>query len=113
MAKQGVFLLNTILSVKKQEPLSFKKMGYETFTDNVIKYINTLDKEIVFLLWGNEAIKKKELLNNKKHLVLTTSHPSPLGAYRGFNDSTCFKEANDYLKKHFIKEINYEVINEN
>lgn len=107
LAKQGVLLLNTTLTVRHNMPLSHSKMGWEIFTDNVIKYINSLDKPIVFILWGNNAIKKEKLLSNPKHLIIKSAHPSPLGAYRGFFGSKPFSRTNDFLKKNNIDIINW------
>lgn len=100
LASQGVFLLNTTLSVRENMPLSHSKKGWEIFTDNTIKLINSLNQPIVFILWGNKAIEKKKMLNNPNHLVLTSPHPSPLGAYRGFFGSKPFSKANDFLEKN-------------
>lgn len=107
LAKQGVLLLNTILSVRNGQALSHKSFGWETFTDNVIKYLNTLDKPIVFILWGGNAISKTKLLNNPKHLIITSPHPSPLSSYRGFFGSKPFSKTNDFLVKNNLKPINW------
>ena len=96
-AKEGVLLLNTILTVREHEALSHQNIGWEIFTDNVIKFLNTLDQPIVFLLWGSQAAKKTSLLNNPKHLVITSAHPSPLSAYRGFFGSKPFSKINNFL----------------
>lgn len=96
-AKEGVLLLNTILTVREHEALSHQNIGWEIFTDNVIKFLNTLDQPIVFLLWGSQAAKKASLLNNPKHLVITSAHPSPLSAYRGFFGSKPFSKINNFL----------------
>ena len=98
LAKQGVLLLNTLLSVRKGEAFSHKGFGWETFTDNVIKYINKLDQPIVFILWGSPAQSKSKYLNNPKHLIIKSAHPSPLSAYRGFFGSKPFSKANKFLK---------------
>ena len=97
-AKNGVLLLNTILTCVKGQPLSHKNKGWETLTDNVIKLLNTIDRKIVFILWGAPAIKKSELLNNPNHLIIKTPHPSPLSAYRGFFGSKVFSKTCDYLE---------------
>lgn len=99
-AKQGVFLLNTVLTVEASKAGSHQKMGWEQLTDDVIKTINQKRGSCVFMLWGKPAQKKLPLLNPENHLVLTTSHPSPLGAYRGFNGCAHFSQANAYLQKH-------------
>ncbi len=97
--KQGVFLFNTILTVEKNKSCSHKNIGWEIFSDNIIKYINFYLKNIVFMLWGKHAQKKKKIINNKKHLILTCSHPSPLSAEKSFFGCNHFKKANIYLKK--------------
>lgn len=97
-AKNGVLLLNTILTCEEGHPLSHKNKGWETLTDNVIKLLNTIDRKIVFILWGAPAIKKSELLNNPNHLIIKTPHPSPLSAYRGFFGSKVFSKTCDYLE---------------
>lgn len=107
LAKQGVLLLNTTLTVRHNEPLSHAKRGWEEFTDNAIKLLNQEPRPIVFILWGNNAIKKTKLLNNPNHLIITSPHPSPLGAYRGFFGSKPFSKTNDFLRKNNIKEINW------
>ncbi|WP_407415378.1 uracil-DNA glycosylase [Methanobrevibacter sp.] len=108
-AKQGVFLLNTVLTVEDGNANSHSKCGWQTFTDNVIKLLNEQKQPIVFLLWGKQAEKKKEFLTNPNHLVLVTSHPSPFSARRGFLGSNHFKLANDYLKRNNIKEIDWSL----
>lgn len=107
LAKQGVLLLNTILSVRNHEAFSHKSLGWEKFTDNVISEINKIDRPIVFILWGAPAQKKKKLLNNPKHLIIESAHPSPLSSYRGFFGSKPFSKANDYLKENNIEIINW------
>ena len=97
-ARQGVLLLNTVLTVREGAPLSHADKGWESFTDEIIKTINEQDRGIVFLLWGNKAIAKKHLLTNPKHLVLTAPHPSPLSASRGFLGCRHFSLANAFLK---------------
>ena len=105
LAKQGVLLLNTLLTVRKGEAFSHKKYGWETFTDNVIKYLNNLDQPIVFILWGSPSIKKKKLLDNPNHLVLESAHPSPLSSYRGFFGSKPFSKTNEFLESKGITPI--------
>lgn len=107
LSKQGVLLLNTILSVRNGAALSHKAFGWEIFTDNVIKYLNTIDKPIVFILWGGNAISKKKLLNNPKHYIITSPHPSPLSSYRGFFGSKPFSKTNDFLKSVNLEPINW------
>ena len=108
-AKQGVFLLNTVLTVEKSNANSHSKCGWQTFTDNVIKILNEQDKPIVFMLWGKQAEKKKELITNPNHLVLVTSHPSPFSARRGFFGCNHFKLANDFLNENNEEEINWKL----
>ena len=96
-AKQGVLLLNTTLTVRAHNANSHKDAGWQIFTDNVIKKLNEREKPVVFLLWGSHSIKKKALIDETKHLVLTSVHPSPLSAYRGFFGCGHFKKANDFL----------------
>lgn len=108
-AKQGVFLLNTVLTVEKSNANSHSKCGWQTFTDNVIKEINKQEQPIVFMLWGKQAEKKKELLNNPNHIVLITSHPSPFSARRGFMGCNHFKLANEFLKENNVEEINWKL----
>lgn len=97
LAQQGVFLLNTVLTVEKDKPLSHKKIGWEIFTDNVIKKLNEKEK-VIFVLLGKESQKKKILIN-KKHIIIETSHPSPLSVYRGFSGSKIFNKINDNLEQ--------------
>lgn len=108
-AEQGVFLLNTVLTVEDGNANSHSKCGWQTFTDNVIRILNRQDQPIVFLLWGKQAEKKKELITNENHLVLITSHPSPFSARRGFLGCNHFKLANGYLKDNKIKEIDWKL----
>ncbi len=107
LAKQGVLLLNTCLTVREGLAFSHKDYGWQEFTDNVIKEINKMDKPIVFILWGAPAIKKTKLLNNPKHFIIRSAHPSPLSAYRGFFGSKPFSKANDFLIKNGITPINW------
>jgi uracil-DNA glycosylase len=98
-ADQGVFLLNAILTVQEAAAGSHQKKGWEQFTNEVIELLSQSFHGIVFLLWGNFAIQKRTLINEEKHLVLTSSHPSPLSAYQGFLGCGHFKHANEYLLK--------------
>ena len=109
-ANQGVFLLNTVLTVREGEANSHSKCGWQTFTDNVIKILNKQDQPIVFLLWGKQAEKKLEFLDNSHHLVLITSHPSPFSARRGFFKCNHFKSANEFLAKNNLSEIDWKLI---
>ncbi|MBQ2666121.1 uracil-DNA glycosylase [Methanobrevibacter sp.] len=108
-AKQGVFLLNTVLTVEDGNANSHSKCGWQTFTDKVIEILNNHSQPIVFLLWGKQAEKKKELITNPNHLVLITSHPSPFSARRGFLGCNHFKLANEYLARNDIEEINWKL----
>lgn len=96
-AEQGVFLLNAVLTVEVGKPESHYEMGWENFTDAVINKINESDNAIVFMLWGNKAKLKAKNVNQHKHLVLESSHPSPLAVYRGFFNCKHFSKANDFL----------------
>lgn len=96
-ADQGVLLLNTSLTVIAGEANSHKNIGWQVFTDKIISLVNEKDDPVVFLLWGNNAIKKKELITNKRHLILTSVHPSPLSASRGFFGSKPFSKINNFL----------------
>ncbi|MBR3141043.1 MAG: uracil-DNA glycosylase [Methanobrevibacter sp.] len=109
-AKQGVFLLNTVLTVEEGNANSHSDCGWQIFTDNVIKILNNQTKPIVFLLWGKQAEKKKVLISNSNHLVLITSHPSPFSARRGFFGSNHFKLANEFLKEKRNEEIDWKLI---
>ena len=111
-AKQGVFLLNSVLTVIKDRPLSHKDKGWEIFTDNLIKLLNDREKPIVFILWGSYARSKKSLITNKNHYIIESPHPSPLSAYRGFFGSKPFSKTNNFLKNHHIKPINWSDKNE-
>lgn len=106
-AKQGVLLLNSIMTVIKDKPLSHKSRGWEIFTDNIIKYLNDREKPVVFILWGSYARSKKELITNKRHLIIESAHPSPLSASRGFWGSKPFSKCNAFLKQHGEEEIKW------
>ena len=97
-AKQGVLLLNTILTVEEAKPKSHHNLGWEVFTDNVIKYISDNCEDTIFILWGSPAISKTKLIDRKKHHILTAPHPSPLSSYRGFFACKHFSKTNDILK---------------
>lgn len=106
---EGVFLLNTVLTVVKDNPKSHSKKGWETFTDEVIKLINEKKDPVVFILWGSDAISKKKFITNSRHLVLESSHPSPLSSYRSFFGSKPFSKTNDFLVKNNIKPIDWKI----
>lgn len=108
-ASEGVLLLNAVLTVVKDHAASHQGMGWETFTDNVIKLINEKEEPVVFILWGRYARSKKKLITNPIHLVIESAHPSPLSAYNGFFGSRPFSKTNDYLKSKGIKPINWEI----
>ena len=97
-AKQGVLLLNAIMTVVEDQPLSHKERGWEIFTDNIIKELNKREKPIVFVLWGNFARSKKVLITNSQHCIIESPHPSPLSASRGFFGSKPFSKINNFLK---------------
>ena len=106
-AKDGVLLLNTILTVEESLPKSHHNLGWEIFTDNIIKYISDNCNDVVFILWGSPAIAKTKLIDTKKHHILTSPHPSPLSSYRGFFGSKHFSKTNEILKTLGKKEINW------
>ncbi len=98
-AKEGVLLLNTILTVEESKPKSHHKLGWETFTNNIIRYISENCEDVVFILWGAPAIAKSKLIDEEKHYILTAPHPSPLSSYRGFFGCKHFSKTNEILKK--------------
>lgn len=106
-ATQGVFLLNSVLTVEKGKPASHQKKGWENFTDFVIQKLSSEKENFVFMLWGNFAKKKKVLINSYKHLILTAAHPSPFSAHNGFFGCDHFKKCNQYLKENGKKEIEW------
>lgn len=106
-AKQGVLLLNSIMTVVKDMPLSHKNRGWEIFTDRVIELLGERKEPIVFILWGSYARSKKELIKNKKHLILESVHPSPLSANRGFFGSKPFSKTNKFLINNDIEPIKW------
>ena len=108
-AKQGVLLLNCIMTVRENEPGSHSKSGWEDFTDTVIKILSNKKQHIIFLLWGEYAKKKQKLINKQKHNVLVSAHPSPLSAYRGFFGCKHFSKANEILRKKNRKTINWKI----
>lgn len=110
-AKQGVLLLNSVLTVVKDSPGSHRGKGWEIFTDEVIKAVNDKDTPVVFLLWGNYAKEKKALITNPIHLVLESSHPSPFSVRYGFDGCNHFVKANDFLEKNNIPKIDWQIDN--
>jgi len=109
-AEEGVFLLNTVLTVRCGEAHSHKAQGWEVFTDAVIKKISDEKEHVVFILWGKPAQLKVKLIDETKHLVLKAPHPSPLSSYRGFFGSKPFSKTNAYLDKHGITNINWKLV---
>lgn len=108
-AKEGVLLLNTVLSVRAGQAHSHRDKGWEELTDEVIEQLNQRDKPIVFILWGNAAIKKKTMINTNKHTVIQSTHPSPLSAYRGFFGSQPFSKTNEALKAMGQTPVNWQL----
>lgn len=106
-AKQGVLLLNSTLTVEQHRAASHQNFGWETFTDDVIHKLSLEKEHLVFILWGSFAIKKSNLIDKTKHLVLTSVHPSPLSAYRGFFGNKHFSKTNNYLIANNIEPINW------
>ena len=110
-AKQGVLMLNTVLTVRAHQANSHRGMGWEQFTDAAIRVLNEQDRPIVFILWGSPAQKKAQMLNNPKHLILKAPHPSPLSAYRGFFGSRPFSKTNEFLVKNGLEPIDWQIEN--
>lgn len=108
-AKEGVLLLNAVLTVEKDKAASHRNLGWELFTDYIIKLVNAKDTPVVFILWGNFAKEKKKLITNSKHLVLTSPHPSPFSAYSGFFGSRPFSKTNEFLVKTGQKPIDWSL----
>lgn len=106
-AKQGVFLLNTVLTVRASEANSHRNQGWENFTDAVIKLLSAQKEHVVFILWGAPAGAKASLIDGKKHLILRAPHPSPLSSYRGFFGSKPFSKSNEYLSSKGKKPIDW------
>lgn len=108
-ARQGVMLLNTVLTVRAHQANSHKDIGWEDFTDAAIKVLADQDRPIVFILWGSPARRKKAMIYNPKHLILESPHPSPLSAYRGFFGSRPFSKTNAYLEAHGLTPIDWQI----
>ncbi|KAA8782579.1 uracil-DNA glycosylase [Paenibacillus sp. 4624] len=108
-AEQGVLLLNAVLTVRESQPNSHQALGWQTFTDAVIRELNERDEPMVFMLWGSHAQKKGAFINRDKHLVLESTHPSPLAAHRGFLGSRPFSKANEFLVSKGIKPIDWTI----
>lgn len=110
-ARQGVLLLNTAFTVRAHEANSHKGRGWEIFSDNIIKKLNERDEPVIFVLWGANARKKKKLIDQEKHFVLESAHPSPLSAYRGFFGCNHFKKINEILLENKGSEIDWQIEN--
>lgn len=110
-ARQGVLLLNTVLTVRAHQANSHRKIGWEEFTDAAIRVLDAQDRPIVFLLWGRPAQMKKSMLHNPKHLILEAPHPSPLSAYRGFFGCRHFSQTNAFLEKNGLTAIDWQIEN--
>ena len=110
-AKQGVLMLNTVLTVRAHQANSHRGIGWEEFTDAAIRVLNEQDRPIVIILWGRPAQMKRSMLTNPKHLILEAPHPSPLSAYRGFFGSKPFSKTNAFLRANGVEEIDWESVN--
>ncbi len=108
-AKQGVFLMNTVLTVEDSKPLSHRNKGWEQFTDEVMRKLNEHDSPIVFILWGRNAQDKARWITNPKHYLIKSPHPSPLSAYNGFFGSRPFSKCNQFLRQHGMPEIDWQI----
>lgn len=108
-AKEGVLLLNSLLTVEKDKPLSHKKLGWETFTDEIIKKINEKETPVVFILWGAYARSKKVYITNPNHFIIESAHPSPFSARNGFFGSKPFSRANNFLISKKISPVNFKL----
>lgn len=106
-AEEGVLLLNTVLTVEAGKAGSHRNMGWENFTDEIIRKVNEKEEPVVFILWGNDAIKKEKMIYNNKHLVIKSPHPSPLSSYRGFFGSKPFSRTNQFLKENNLEIIKW------
>ena len=107
LARQGVLLLNTLLSVREGEAFSHKDLGWEILTDHIIQKLNELNQPIVYILWGSAAQSKQKFLNNPNHFIIKSAHPSPLSAYRGFFGSRPFSRTNQFLIEHGVSPIKW------
>ncbi len=110
-AKQGVLMLNTVLTVRAHQAFSHQGQGWEQFTDAIIHAVNEQERPVVYMLWGKPAQSKIPMLNNPKHLILKAPHPSPLSAYRGFFGCRHFSQANDFLKANGAEPIDWQIEN--
>ena len=110
-AREGVMLLNTVLTVRAHQANSHRGIGWEEFTDAAIRVLNDQDRPMVFMLWGRPAQMKKSMLNNPKHLILEAPHPSPLSAYRGFFGCRHFSKTNEFLIQNGLEPIDWQIEN--
>ena len=110
-ARQGVLLLNAVLTVRAHAAASHQGKGWENFTDAVIREVNKKDAPVVFMLWGSFARSKKAMLDNPKHLILEAPHPSPLSAYRGFFGCNHFKRCNEFLSSNGLTPVDWQIEN--
>ena len=108
-AKQGVLMMNTVLTVRAHQANSHRGIGWESFTDAAIRVLNEQDRPIVFILWGRPAQMKKSMLTNPKHLILEAPHPSPLSSYRGFFGSKPFSQTNEFLVSHGLEAVDWQI----
>ncbi|MBR2531681.1 MAG: uracil-DNA glycosylase [Lachnospiraceae bacterium] len=108
-AKQGVLLLNTVLTVRAHQAFSHRGIGWEQFTDAAIRAVNEVDRPVVFMLWGRPAQEKARMLDNPRHLILTAPHPSPLSASRGFFGCRHFSRCNRFLEEHGEKPVDWQI----
>ena len=110
-AREGVLLMNTVLTVREGQPNSHKGKGWEILTDRIISLLGEREQPMVFLLWGANARKKRELITRPQHLILECAHPSPLSAHRGFFGCGHFSQANQFLYDHGITPVDWNVVN--
>lgn len=110
-ARQGVLLLNAVLTVEKDKPASHRNLGWERLTDYIIKTLNNKEEPVVFILWGNFAKEKQKYITNPKHLVITSAHPSPFSASYGFFGSKPFSKTNNFLKENGLEPIDWDLKN--
>ncbi len=108
-AKEGVLLLNAVLTVEKDKPASHRNLGWERLTDYIIKVLNQKEEPVVFIFWGNFAKEKTKYITNPRHLIITSPHPSPFSARSGFFGSKPFSKTNTFLKKNGLKEIDWNI----
>ena len=111
MGRSGSYALNTVLTVRAHAANSHRGIGWEEFTDAAIRVLNEQQRPMVFILWGRPAQMKRAMLNNPKHLILESSHPSPLSASRGFFGSRPFSRTNEYLVEHGLEPIDWQIEN--